>query len=81
MTYHKERPVNPLEWMEKDQHNVSLTAHTTYQFSPSLSVRCDITLMLYTKGIISFARRGFQPHEDFIRDGLTSKDFGCFALT
>ena len=61
MHYHKHRPVNPLE-MEKDQHKVSLTAHSSYQFSPSFSVRCDITLFLYTKTIIAFARRGFAPH-------------------
>jgi acyl-CoA oxidase len=46
-----------------------------------LSVRCDITLFLYTKSIFSFCRRGHPPHEDLIHRGLTAKDIGCFGLT
>jgi hypothetical protein len=80
LNYHKLRPENTLD-IEKDQHLISVTSHATYQFEPALSVRCDITIFLYTKTIISFARRGYQPHEDFIRNGLTAKDIGCFGLT
>jgi hypothetical protein len=61
LTYHKLRPENTLD-IEKDQHLISVTSHATYQFEPSLSVRCDITVFLYTKTIISFARRGFPQH-------------------
>ena len=61
LAYHKLRPVSPLIY-ETDPHAVSATAHASYLFSPQLSVRCDITIFLYSKTLLSFSRRGFGPH-------------------
>jgi alkylation response protein AidB-like acyl-CoA dehydrogenase len=79
-TYHKLRPTNPLD-IQKDYHALYITAHATYNFDPGLSVRTDITLFLYTKTILNFHRPESKVHQQFIHDGLTAKDIGCFGLT
>ena len=54
LLFHKLRPLEDKEYM-KDLHEISMTAHATYNFDPGFSVKCDITFFLYTKTLYSFA--------------------------
>ena len=79
-TYHRLRPINTLDF-EKDPNELYFSAHATYCFDPAVSVRTDITLFLYTKTIINFHRPESKLHKQYVHDGLTAKDIGCFGLT
>ena len=42
--------------MFKDPHALSITAHALYNYDPGLSVKTDISIILYGKTLINYGR-------------------------
>lgn len=55
LTYHKLRPIKAVD-MFKDQHAFSISAHALYNYDPGLSVKTDISILLYGKTIVNYGR-------------------------
>jgi hypothetical protein len=55
LTYHELRPVKPID-IKKDPHGLSITAHALYNYDPGLSVKTDISIILYGKTLMNYGR-------------------------
>jgi len=55
LAFHKLRPVKAIDMM-KNPHGLSITVHGLYNYDPGLSVKTDISIILYGKTLINYGR-------------------------